>query len=108
MIHIGGLALREYPLQSSIWPDELPSVHSEAILGANSTLGHSTQAPSPLTESQNAEISDETMAIYVYGRITYNDVFEADHNTEYLYVWKKLPGAPQGILAAYSTGNKAE
>ena len=48
------------------------------------------------------------MALYVYGRITYNDVFEASHITEYLYVWKNIPGAPQGILAAYPTGNKAK
>jgi hypothetical protein len=61
-----------------------------------------------LTESQKAKIADETMALYVYGRITYNDVFEASHITEYLYVWKNIPGAPQGILAASPTGNKAK
>jgi hypothetical protein len=94
-------------LQSSIWPSELPATASEAILGANDILGHSTRATAALTESQKTAIAAEVMALYVYGRITYSDVFHATHTTEYLYFHQKLPGAPQGVLSAYPTGNTA-
>ena len=83
-------------------------VNSEAILGAGGELGHATQASVSLNDSQKARFLDKTMTFYVYGRISYTDVFGADHETEYLYFLQELAGAPHKVLSAYPTGNKAK
>jgi hypothetical protein len=79
-----------------------------AVLGPG---GHNEMVhprPKPLTEANQAIIVSGFVGIYVYGKVTYNDIYGEEHMSRYVFVCAGDEAFANGRLAPYREGNTCE
>jgi hypothetical protein len=75
-------------------------------LGAGEMFTKVLRLDHTLSDKEIAEIATGERAIYVFGRITYRDVFKQDRYTDFRMHWTGAYPAPKGALLNFSdTGN---
>lgn len=94
-----------YPLTAKLVPDDAPSP-SSSPLAPSQTIKQFPTLESPLTNAHLDAILAKRAAIYVWGKITYKDIFSITRHTTFcLYcTGEDIDG---GSLAYYPDGNDA-
>ena len=98
--------LLEYPL--SLYPAaEVSGYLSETIIGGGRDAETVFDAERPLRQNEVSALASGTKAIYVFGRIDYQDIFERGHWTRFRFMigGPVLPRS-DGPLAACDEGNE--
>lgn len=98
--------LEAYPLQVQLPEPDSDLVKGRMYLGPNASFGDSFKHPGPITGSNRDEILAGTAAFYVYGAITYVDVFFALRETRFRLFF--MGGECRGTysLMPHSGGNE--
>ncbi|MGA7563766.1 MAG: hypothetical protein WBW55_11225 [Desulfobaccales bacterium] len=88
----------EYPLKSH---DIIKPIQPKAIsiIGRDAVRNLNIANEKPLTESEIKSLRDNSKAIYIYGEITYIDIFTKVHHTKFIYYHNGTVG-PIGICIA--------
>jgi hypothetical protein len=92
LIHWAQLSFREYPLKSPLsgTPDLRHATKIPLAQGIITTKTYSF--PHPLTDTEIAQLRAGTYAIYLYGGITYEDIFGRRRFTNFRYFHNELSG----------------
>jgi hypothetical protein len=103
-----GIVIGEFPLNIELVHPPPEIKKSQAILGAEDTTGHLTQAGRALTKIETDMIISGAKAIYVFGEIKYRDIFKIERTTRYRMMYGGGGGAaPDGALIFCEEGNDA-
>lgn len=114
VVHLANVIVREFPLNNDMPLPEIQRVRpSKMILGAGLVTTKLLRYPNPLTVDEIAGLRQGTMAIYVYGSITYRDDFmrEGDEprKTTFVFFHNEFTGGI-GVttdMSINSEGNEA-
>jgi hypothetical protein len=92
LIHWAQLSFREYPLKSPLSgaPDLKLATKMPLAPGVITTKTY--KLPHPLTDTEIAQLRAGTFAIYLYGGITYEDIFGRRRFTNFRYFHNELSG----------------
>ncbi len=100
-----GIGVREFPLSTTLEPPPAPFPMESDVLppGTPSVM----KVPVPrLNAWEEGHLQSGDAAIYVYGRVTYMDVFNVSRRTDVLYMCHG-EGLPTGSMSPYRKGNAA-
>lgn len=81
--HWGGIHVAEFPLKSELPPIRLTKRAPHSALPPDSVNTKWVRFPQPLTAQQIEGLRNGTVAIWVYGEITYRDAFRRKHVSRY-------------------------
>jgi hypothetical protein len=111
VVHVQNSVFREFPLTAPL-PDfvEIPpdqDVVSVFSLAPGGVLTKNWVYPTRFTAEEVERLRNATAAIYVYGRITYTDIFGIERTTDYRYRHNAQSGIVgiSGELTAARQGN---
>jgi hypothetical protein len=97
----------KHPLEGDL-PALIGEVEKSSVsIGQGSFVEFLHTHVSPLTGKDVEKIIDEELAIYVYGKITYNDIFGEKQTTKYCMFCTGGEGAELGRFAGHHTGNES-
>jgi hypothetical protein len=102
-----GIALKDYPLTAVLdLPKDLKSI--SAVVPPQVAIHVNFTPPQPLGPNRRNRLSQRTAAIYVFGTITYDDVFQKRRIAEFRYQYGGVDGPSEtGALEISEEGNKA-
>ncbi len=105
------ILMREFPI-SGDFPDFPPinsSIQSsQSVIGAGGVVQSIAPTARPLSDAENSSVRDGTGAIYVFGEITYKDVFGISRFTKFrLYYGGDAGARADGLMKRYEGDNEA-
>jgi hypothetical protein len=90
--HWGNICIMEFPLKSRLPSKAAEVIPIASILGPNISSTKRIEFPPLLTPQQLIDLRKGTIAIYVYGEITYRDAFKRPRITKYRLMHHMMGG----------------
>jgi hypothetical protein len=101
------IELREFPTNRPFVVPDNPQV-SVAVLPPTAPIHDAFRPPQILGPNQRQRLNDGAAAIYIYGLITYEDIFEEPRETVFRYMIGGNVGiSPEGAVRICEEGNRA-
>jgi len=95
------VTVREYPLKSSLEPPRTNKPYeSVATFASQAIYSLPTIIMKPLTQQQINSIRDGSAAIYIYGEITYDDIFGLERKTRMQGIHNGVVVRPIGVTTS--------
>lgn len=106
--HWISLWVEKFPLRVELTdaPDDFQMGSAVLGPGGHHEMAHSL--PNPICENIKAEIREGRVAIYVYGKITYDDIYGEPHESRYIYFCTGKEAFEEGRVGPYMAGNTCE
>lgn len=77
------IAIRSLPLDASSLTPKLDLLMSRSNIGSGSEKNNSATHPIPLPQEGGSDLDNKKIGIFVFGEITYLDVFNKRHSTKF-------------------------
>ena len=106
-----GITIREHPLAVMITDkpsDEIMPHASRGDLGSGSAIHSPIKTDGNLNQSQFDQIRAGAQAVYVFGGVTYRDIFDKPWFTDFCLVLRGERIVVGDSLTPYSKGNKSK
>jgi hypothetical protein len=93
VVHLGAICISEYPLRGDLPPISRTKNPPSSAIPPEGINTKSVRIVPPLTPAQVTGLRNGTMAIWVYGEITYRDAFRRKRTSRYRLYHNNMSGA---------------
>lgn len=106
--HLAGMTIGDYPLTRELAepPAHLPG--SSSTIGPGSHTRLEIVRTPPIPAALQSHLGTLTGTVYVYGVITYKDVFRDPHTTKYRMIWGGPEPSKDGTMSHDAEGDYAD